>query len=133
MIKVTVGDVLDALSGAERSDDAVPLLNAGLRLLAELLYEDLPPLKGEDLRVTDDERARLLPSFGEYLDANIREKPVAILNLLRAWDGRSPEQEDTDVHTEHCCRLHGCKYGDLDCPVETGVKAQTSWCEDCDR
>lgn len=37
----------------------------------------------------------------------------------------------TDVHTEHCCVEHGCKYGNRDCPVETGTKIQSYPCESC--
>lgn len=37
-----------------------------------------------------------------------------------------------DVHTEHCCVLHGCKYGDEDCPVVTKIKPQSYRCERCD-
>ena len=45
---------------------------------------------------------------------------------------RMPEAEK-DVHTEHCCRWHGCKYGDdADCPVENGTKRQSYACEQCD-
>lgn len=36
-----------------------------------------------------------------------------------------------DVHTEHCCVLHGCKYGDEDCPVATATKHQSYLCESC--
>jgi len=36
-----------------------------------------------------------------------------------------------DVHTEHCCLKHGCKYGDDDCPVELGIKKQSYPCEWC--
>ena len=38
---------------------------------------------------------------------------------------------DRDVHTEHCCIHHGCKYGKDDCPVETGQKEQSFPCEAC--
>lgn len=37
-----------------------------------------------------------------------------------------------DVHTEHCCSYHGCKYGDDDCTVVTGQKVQSFFCEFCD-
>jgi hypothetical protein len=39
-----------------------------------------------------------------------------------------------DVHTEHCCILHGCKYGNIDneCTVAEGLKDQSDACEDCD-
>ena len=40
-------------------------------------------------------------------------------------------EEDRDVHTEHCCVMHGCKYGNRDCPVERRVKHQSYDCEDC--
>lgn len=36
------------------------------------------------------------------------------------------------VHTEHCCRIHGCKYGDKNCPVWLGFKTQSFSCEYCD-
>lgn len=37
------------------------------------------------------------------------------------------------VHTEHCCRNHGCKYGQEDsCPVWLGYKLQSYACETCD-
>ena len=38
---------------------------------------------------------------------------------------------DLGVHVAHCCRLHGCKYGDDDCPVATGVAEQSNPCEEC--
>lgn len=38
----------------------------------------------------------------------------------------------TDVHTEHCCASHGCKYGkDETCTVATGLRPQSFLCEDC--
>jgi hypothetical protein len=35
------------------------------------------------------------------------------------------------VHAAHCCKWHGCKYGDPDCPVVTGEVEQKYQCEDC--
>lgn len=40
--------------------------------------------------------------------------------------------KEKDVHTEHCCFDHGCKYGDDDCPVTSGKKEQSFPCETCD-
>ena len=37
----------------------------------------------------------------------------------------------TDVHTRHCCKKHGCKYGDKDCTVVTGKLKQEYPCESC--
>ncbi len=37
-----------------------------------------------------------------------------------------------NVHTEHCCCKHGCKYGNEDCPVFLGVQKQSFPCENCE-
>ena len=37
------------------------------------------------------------------------------------------------AHLTHCCVLHGCKYGDDDCPVEDGSAQQEFLCEECPR
>jgi len=36
-----------------------------------------------------------------------------------------------NVHTEHCCVNHGCKYGDIDCPVWLALQPQSFPCEEC--
>lgn len=36
-----------------------------------------------------------------------------------------------DVHTEHCCLVHGCKYGDSDCTVVAKIAPQSYVCEIC--
>ena len=36
-----------------------------------------------------------------------------------------------DVHTEHCCWVHGCKYGDPNCTVILNVAKQSFPCEEC--
>ena len=35
------------------------------------------------------------------------------------------------VHERHCCPIHGCKYGDNECPVSTYKISAESMCEDC--
>ena len=43
-----------------------------------------------------------------------------------------PKQKHKDVHTEHCCILHGCKYGeDKNCTVVTRHAPQSYTCETC--
>lgn len=38
-----------------------------------------------------------------------------------------------EVHQGHCCKGHGCKYGDVNyCPVWTGSVVQDYPCEMCD-
>lgn len=36
------------------------------------------------------------------------------------------------VHVAHCCKDHGCKYGDAQCSVYAGDAAQGYPCEECD-
>ena len=36
------------------------------------------------------------------------------------------------THRAHCCILHGCKYGDIHCPVATNKIGQDDPCMDCD-
>ena len=40
--------------------------------------------------------------------------------------------DDKNVHTEHCCKFHGCKYGEDDCPVANKKQKQSYPCEFCD-
>lgn len=42
------------------------------------------------------------------------------------------QEDETDVHTRHCCLRHGCKYRDGDCTVVTKLKKQEYPCESCD-
>ncbi len=36
------------------------------------------------------------------------------------------------THAAHCCVIHGCKYGDDDCPVVNKKILQKYLCEECD-
>lgn len=36
------------------------------------------------------------------------------------------------VHARHCCTEHGCKYGEIDCPVVTKLTKQLYPCMDCE-
>ena len=36
-----------------------------------------------------------------------------------------------DVHVRHCCIVHGCKFGDDDCPVCNAEHKQKYLCEIC--
>ena len=35
------------------------------------------------------------------------------------------------IHSAHCCVMHGCKYGDEDCPVVSLNIEQSYPCEEC--
>ena len=36
------------------------------------------------------------------------------------------------LHINHCCKEHGCKYNDPDCPVVNGRAEQVYLCEQCE-
>ena len=38
---------------------------------------------------------------------------------------------DYAIHASHCCKWHGCKYGEKDCPVVKGKVEQLWPCDDC--
>lgn len=41
------------------------------------------------------------------------------------------DKSEWGVHESHCCVLHGCKYGDDDCPVANRQTKQDYPCETC--
>lgn len=41
------------------------------------------------------------------------------------------DEKEYGVHQTHCCALHGCKYGDEDCPVFEEKIKQEYLCEFC--
>lgn len=43
----------------------------------------------------------------------------------------APKNKMKDVHTEHCCILHGCKYDNEHCSVVTMEAGQSFPCETC--
>lgn len=55
-------------------------------------------------------------------------KPLPTKEEMRA----ASRKKDRDTHTQHCCVVHGCKYGDGEkCPVVAGEKIQSKKCETC--
>jgi hypothetical protein len=66
------------------------------------------------------------PTDFDYVEEKIQND---ILDRIVPKPENVPEK---DVHTEHCCVLHGCKYGNDDCPVQLGDKKQSFPCETCD-
>lgn len=41
------------------------------------------------------------------------------------------EKNEWGVHEYHCCSMHGCKYGDDECPVYAKQIKQMYLCEYC--
>ncbi len=42
------------------------------------------------------------------------------------------EVDKIGVHRTHCCIIHGCKYGNKDCPVVLAEVEQEYLCEGCE-
>lgn len=61
------------------------------------------------------------------LDAAINELKAEYKTWRRQNHARARAEDtsDRDVHTEHCCKEHGCKYSDRKCTVVTGKKIQS--------
>lgn len=52
-------------------------------------------------------------------------------NIIKMILNQMKKMNNKNVHTEHCCSRHGCKYRDENCPVELGIQKQSFDCEDC--
>ena len=67
------------------------------------------------------EQARMIDTFGPSQVKLVRREITTVeVEVL------------SDVHTEHCCALHGCKYGDdQECTVVMALKPQAYACEEC--
>lgn len=37
-----------------------------------------------------------------------------------------------EVHQQHCCKIHGCKYNEPGCPVINEIVVQAWPCEECE-
>lgn len=69
-----------------------------------------------------------------YTPISIEEvEAIMETKLYKAVDHHqvSVKAKKSNVHTTHCCKRHGCKYGDSDCPVEMGLLVQEYPCENC--
>lgn len=62
------------------------------------------------------------------LELDLDSKLLVIKSLLNNLHRR---KKMPDVHTSHCCIVHGCKYQDSDCTVTTGTEPQQYDCEYC--
>jgi hypothetical protein len=64
-------------------------------------------------------------------DEAFKDASGRVLNSIFDLIESKPKDQKLDVHTEHCCFLHGCKYNEGDCPVATDRLIQSYICESC--
>lgn len=98
----------------------------------ELQYGDQSNEDGEVERYQCQGCGFKLGSTSQELMTFLRKHKMVEFDSDDAADEESkPKQKPvrkTNVHTEHCCKNCGCKYGDEDCPVVNGGMKQSYPC-----
>ena len=108
------------------------------------VVENTPPPRSRSIQIDLDGKTRIVDDDCNACQGAMRVKKGAtstadvepLLHTCGKFPGEA--QPEPDVHTEHCCREHGCKYGgghDADeavaCTVVSGKKVQSFRCEIC--
>lgn len=93
-----------------------------------LEYRDLYNLV-QDYNILWEGSGDYKPDYGTIVNLvrteSINKGTTFFVNILEI-----PSKE-RNVHTEHCCFTHGCKYGEQDCPVANMKQLQSTPCEQC--
>jgi len=94
----------------------------------------------EDLTIDDIDFGTSKDNFvclkcGMYLNSEYftEYEPKELSDMLiRFFETKTTIPKDRwGTHATHCCTIHGCKYGHVDCPVELGLVKQEYPCEYC--
>jgi hypothetical protein len=96
--------------------------------------------RNDRLEFTGPKRLRDAYAAGKrYAGENPAEQVRMVEIVTTLWETFNPPspalaEGDKDVHTERCCSVHGCKYGEdyQDCPVTSLRKPQSFPCEACE-
>lgn len=69
----------------------------------------------------------------ELHEIGLTDDELKILGYEVFFEDEKEEENDENwgVHISHCCKWHGCKYGDPDCPVKLGKVKQAYLCDYC--
>lgn len=82
-------------------------------------------LKNQFSKFTCDEIIESIESITSY------ERKVKLKEIAANKGETTIPIENWGVHIHHCCDKHGCKYGDIDCPVALKLTKQKYPCEFC--
>ncbi len=102
------------------------------KVYLNFIRKDRPPEWGIDFEVP------ALLDYQSVLPAESEEDEAIVAKVINDKNGENktsklvPEVDKVGVHRTHCCVVHGCKYGDKDCPVAMGELLQDYICEACD-
>ena len=83
---------------------------------------------------TETEKVSTLDRIDQEMLDTIRVPQLSLeeQNALPEGDQRTPGTRLWyGVHRTHCCKEHGCKYRNDDCPVANGRIKQSGPCEEC--
>lgn len=91
----------------------------------------------EGLRVFPDDYVSsndfTMKEIADNIDSTIEfEKEQEIKQKAADKNETTIPKDKWGVHEHHCCDKHGCKYGDVDCPVVLKLIKQKYPCEDCE-
>lgn len=89
------------------------------------LVRDMKTAYPEDVRVTMADIEEACRITASWKSSYLKTRRLAIIEIAK----NTPVEKD--VHTEHCCKYHGCKYNDENCSVVKGEKRQSVPCESC--
>ena len=109
-----------------RAKEEPDLLQAARSIQADLMGNADSRRVGQGFTLIETKRIDFLLTVLDKID-NAEAKEI----LEKTDQTREPEERRT-AHTEHCCVVHGCKYGDVDCHVYLGYRRQSYICETCD-
>ena len=92
----------------------------------DVIFEDTPDFVSRSLII----QLAVIREEIDHEDVSLIEK--VFFNTGVNWIESTPlPVEKYGVHRTHCCVIHGCKYGDYECPVSNGTIKQDYPCEDC--
>jgi hypothetical protein len=97
----------------------------------EAIKQLLDTINDAQTRLQTFAGSSITPSVDLALQCYITGEPVSANEMFVHDVVERALQDIKNVHTEHCCLTHGCKYCDADCPVETGKQEQSFPCESC--
>lgn len=67
------------------------------------------------------EHQHAMPATTTTVKDQLNELTATVAQLTTSTDPADmlylpePDENDKDVHTEHCCNVHGCKYDEMNC------------------
>lgn len=108
--------------------------SSGEIFLVEVLEtEFIEEYKISECFKTKEEAKKLIPPMSILTKVSVDEAGREIDFAIFDSDRTENVVFNYQTHLAHCCAIHGCKYGDLKCPVINGQMLQKYLCEECSK